>query len=100
MARPLLRKRAEREKSSKEDRRIAADEPLEVDLTVSFRFGDEPRDKVTVIDNRRVPMVGSVFDSRDALVRGFVRMLLKAGISQPKVLAELLPALKFIRRGS
>ena len=100
MARSLLRKPAERAKPSKERRKSSADEPLEVDLTVSFRFGDEPRDKVTVIDNRRVPMVGSVFDSRDTVVRGFVRMLLKAGISQPKVLSELLPALKFIRRGS
>ena len=75
------------------------DEPLEVDLTVSFRFGDEPDDKVTVIENRRVPMVGSVFDSRDAMMRGFVKLLLKAGFTQPKVLREILPSLKLIRRG-
>ncbi len=74
------------------------EEPLEVDLTVAFRFGDEPGDKVTMIDNRRIPLVGSVFDSRDALVRNFVKLLLKAGLTQPRVLGELVPALKMIRR--
>jgi hypothetical protein len=76
----------------------SGDEPLEVDLTLVFRFGDEPGDAVTVIDNRRVPMVGSVFDSRDAVMRGFVKQMLKAGLTQPKVLAEVLPALKLLRR--
>jgi hypothetical protein len=74
------------------------EEPLEVDLTLVFRFGDEPDDAVTVIDNRRVPMVGSIFDSRDAVMRGFVRHMLKAGLTQPKVLGEVLPALKLLRR--
>lgn len=74
------------------------EEPLAVDLTLVFRFGDEPNDAVTVIDNRRVPMVGSVFDSRDAVMRGFVRHMLKAGLTQPKVLGEVLPALKLLRR--
>lgn len=73
-------------------------EPLEVDLTLVFRFGDEPGDAVTVIDNRRVPMVGSIFDSRDAVMRGFVKHMVKAGLTQPKVLSEVLPALKLLRR--
>lgn len=77
-----------------------AEEPLEVDLTVTFRFGDEPRDKVTMIDDRRVPMVGSVFEQRDTMVRNFVKLLLKAGLTQPKVLGEIVPALKLIRRNN
>ncbi|MGQ0501390.1 MAG: hypothetical protein ACT4P0_02090 [Panacagrimonas sp.] len=72
--------------------------PLAVDLTVTFRFGDEPKDKVTVINNRRVPMVGSVFDSRDTVIRGFVRLLFKAAVMQPKVVSELLPAIRMLRR--
>lgn len=72
--------------------------PLEVDLTLVFRFGDEPKDAVTVIDNRRVPMVGSIFDSRDAILRGFVKNMLKAGLAQPKVLGEVMPALRLLRR--
>lgn len=86
----MLSRRAQRAKAAKE--------PLDVDLTVAFRFGDEPGDKVTVIDNKRVPMVGSVFDSRDVLVRGFVKMLLKAGLTQPKVLSEVLPAVRLLTR--
>lgn len=74
------------------------DEPLDVELTVAFRFGDEPGDKVTVIENRHIPMVGSVFDSRDALMKGFVKLLLKAGLTQPKVLSEVLPAVKLLQR--
>ena len=89
LSRPNRKTKARREKE---------EEPLEVDLTVRFRFGDEPGDTVTMIDNRRIPLVGNVFDSRDAMVRGFVKLLLKAGLTQPKVLGELVPALKMIRK--
>lgn len=84
--------------STRAKRTKHADEPLDVELTVAFRFGDAPEDKVTVIENRHVPMVGSVFESRDALVRGFVRLLLKAGLTQPKVLSEVIPAVKLLQR--
>jgi hypothetical protein len=74
--------------------------PIDVRLTVSFRFGDEPQDRVTVMNDRRVPLVGSIFDSRDAVLRGFSRLLLKAGAMQPRVAAELLPLLKLLPVGS
>jgi hypothetical protein len=79
-------------------RRGEPEEPLEIQLTVAFRFGDEPNDRVVVIDDRRIPMVDNVFDRRDAIVRNFVRLLLKASVSQPKVLQELVPALKLLSR--
>lgn len=87
-----------RKSKSNAAREKQEEEPLEVDLSLVFRFGDEPGDTVTVLDNRRVPMVGSIFDSRDAIMRGFVRHLIKAGLSQPKVLSEVVPALKLLRR--
>lgn len=74
-----------------------AAQPLVIDLTVSFCFGEAPEDRVTVIGQRRVPLVGSVFDLRDATLRRFVRLLLKAGLAQPRVLAEIVPALKLIK---
>lgn len=81
-------------------RRGEPEEPLEIELTVAFRFGDQPGDKVTVIDGRRIPMVDSVFDSRDSIVRAFVRLLAKAAVTQPQVLREIVPALKLLpRRG-
>lgn len=73
--------------------------PLDVRLTVAVRFGEEPGDRVTVMNDRRVPLVGSIFDSRDAILRGFSRVLLQAGAAQPKVAAELLPLIKLLRPG-
>lgn len=66
--------------------------PLEVDLTVAFRFGDDPGDRITPIDGRRVPMVNSVFQNRDRILRAFVGLMFKAGLSSPKVVGHLLPA--------
>jgi hypothetical protein len=71
--------------------RQAGSEPLEVDLTVRFRFGEEPEDTMTPIDQRRVPMVNSVFKNRDRILRAFVALMFKAGMSSPKVVGQLLP---------
>ena len=69
--------------ATKSDRTKSRDkEPLDVELTLSFRFGDEADDKITMIDNRRIPMVGSVFEKRDLLIRNFVKLMVKAGVSQ------------------
>lgn len=70
---------------------------VDVRLTVAFRFGDEPGDRVTVMDDRHVPLVGTLFESRDKILRGFTRLLIKAGAQQPKVARELLPLLKLLR---
>ena len=58
-------------------------EPLEVILTVKFNFGDHPRDAVTLVDEQRVPLVGSVFENRDRIAREFMRLLVKGGARQP-----------------
>lgn len=64
-------------------------EPMEVILTVKFNFGDRPRDNVTLIDERRVPLVGSVFENRDRIAREFLRLLVKAGATRPaRILAR------------
>lgn len=73
-------------------------EPLDVHLTVRYRFGDEADDEVTMMENRRIPMVGSVFEKRDVLARNFVKLLLHASTRQPKVLRELIPVARLLRR--
>lgn len=73
-------------------------EPVNVELTVRFNFGDQPEDAVTVIDRRNIPMVDSVFKSRDAILKSFVRLLVKAGLKQPKVVRELVPLARLLRR--
>ena len=65
-------------------------QPMEVVLTVKVNFGDRPSEAVTLIDERRVPLVGSVFDNRDRIAREFVRLLVKAGAKQPRVLGRML----------
>jgi hypothetical protein len=71
-------------------------EPLEVRVTLRYRFGDEPDDTVTVMDDRAVPMVNSVFKSRDLILRGLASTLFRAGMSSPRVAAELVPGLSLV----
>lgn len=58
-------------------------QPMEVILTVKFNFGDHPHDAMTLLEERRVPLVGSVFENRDRIAREFLRLLVKAGARQP-----------------
>ncbi|HZU77222.1 MAG TPA: hypothetical protein VFA70_10690 [Dehalococcoidia bacterium] len=66
-------------------------EPLDVRLSLRFRFGDAPADEVTVMDDRRVPMVGSVLENRDRILRAFAQTLVRVSLRQPKVIRELFP---------
>lgn len=75
-------------------------EPVEVRLTLRYRFGEEPDDTVTVMDDRAIPMVDSVFKYRDRIVRAFAMTLLRAGITKPKVVRELVPGLSLLRKAT
>lgn len=79
-------------------RQRRAQNPLEVRMTLRFKFGDEPQESVTVMDDRRMPMVGSVFESRDRILRSFTMLLVRTGLTQPKVARELFPALRLLAR--
>lgn len=71
-------------------------EPLDVRLTVAFRFGEEPEDRVTVMNDRSIPLVGTVFESRDRILRGFSKLLFKAAAMQPRLASELVPIFKLV----
>ncbi|MDO9451491.1 MAG: hypothetical protein Q7J29_01380 [Stagnimonas sp.] len=73
-------------------------EPLDVRLTFKINFGNAPEDAVTVMNERRVPMVNSVFDQRDRIVRTFAMSLVRVGLAQPKVVREVFPAMKLLRK--
>lgn len=64
-------------------------EPLEVILTLKLNFGDGPGDSVTLVDERRVPLVGSVFDNRDRIAREFLRLVGRATARQPRLLRRI-----------
>lgn len=65
-------------------------QPMDVILTLKVNFGDRPADAVTLVDERRIPLVGSVFENRDRIAREFLSLLMKAGARQPRVLRRLL----------
>lgn len=79
-------------------RRRKPEEPLEVRVSLRFVFGDGPGESVRMIDDRRVPLVGSVFEHRDRILRSFAMLMLRAGVAQPKVIAEIFPAFRVFSR--
>ena len=85
-------------KAAPEKRRRRAKEALEVRLSVKVNFGETPADAVTVMDDRAVPMVNSVFDNRDRILRLFAMTLVRVGLSQPGVVRELFPAARLLRK--
>lgn len=87
-------------RQNKTPKRRRAREPVEVDLTVCFKFGEQPEDRVTVLDRQRIPMVNSVFESRDRILRAFAGLLIKTGLQQPAVAADLFPIARLLRRKS
>lgn len=77
-------------------RRRRAREPLDVQLTVDVIFGDAPDERLRMIDKRNIPMVNSVFEARDTILRQFALLTLRAGVAQPRVFAELVPLVKLL----
>ena len=63
--------------------------PLDVILTLKVNLGDQPGDAITLLEEQRVPLVGSVFENRDRIAREFVSLLVKVG-AQPRALRKLL----------
>lgn len=77
-------------------RRARHPSPLEVRLSLKVNFGVEPGESVILMNERRIPMVNSVFENRDRILRSFVMLLMRASMTQPKVVRELVPALKLV----
>lgn len=68
-------------------------EPLEVDLTVVVRFGEAEEDRVVLMEERRLAMIGSIFRYRDRIARFLVTGLVRAAMLQPKVARRVLPGI-------
>lgn len=84
--------------ASAKSRERAPKAPLEVRLSLKVRFGEGVDESVTLMDERRVPMVNSVFDNRDRILRSFTMLLLRASMTQPKVVREVFPALRLFNK--
>lgn len=84
--------------AERRQRRKREQEPLDIGLTLKFKFGEDADDAVTVMNDRRIPMVDGVFKNRDRIIKSFVSLLVKTGLSQPKVAREIFPALRLVNR--
>lgn len=71
--------------------------PLDVRLTVRVRFGDGGDETVTMMDDRSIPMVDSVFAYRDRILKGMTRLLYTAATLQPRLARELKPLVGRLR---
>lgn len=66
-------------------------EPLAVNVTLIVRTGSEPENQITILDDRKIPMVGSVFEYRNRIRRFFVSSLLRVAATSPAVYREIAP---------
>ncbi len=66
--------------------------PLNIRLSMRVRFGAAPDEQVTVVNDRRLKLVGSAFQYRDRAINFLVYEVLRAGARQPKVYGGLAPA--------
>ena len=66
--------------------------PLDIRLTMRVRFGEAPNEQVTVVNDRRLKLIGSAFQYRDRAINFLVYEVLRAGARQPKVYGGLAPA--------
>lgn len=69
-------------------------------MTVVVRFGEEEEDRVVLMENRRLSMVGSIFRYRDRIARFMVTGLLRAAMLQPRVARKVLPGWRRLRGGT
>lgn len=74
-------------------------DPLEVNLSLVIRTGPDPVDQFTIMNNRKIPMVGSVFEYRNRIQRFVIRALLKVASSSPAVYREVAPGLVALMAG-
>lgn len=72
--------------------------PEPVDLRLSFvvRTGDEDEDVVTILDEKELKMVGSVFQYRDKAARFLAMSLVKVAATNRKVFRQVVPGLRGI----
>jgi hypothetical protein len=83
---------------SKGERRRREKEPLDIRLTMRVKFGEDPDDVVTVVDNRRLKLAGSAFQYRDRAIRFLVYNVLRAGAQRPKIYGRFGPTLSRMTR--
>ncbi|MDT0616963.1 hypothetical protein RM531_00605 [Salinisphaera sp. P385] len=75
------------------ERRGRRRKPLRVEVSLVVRTGPEPEDRLTILDDAPVPMVGSVFEYRNRIVRFFAATLVQVAMRSPAFYREIAPGL-------
>ena len=79
-------------------RRLKEREPLDVRLSFVVRTGDDPGDTLTVLDEKEIKMVDSVFKYREKSQRFLAITLVRVAATNKKVMQEIVPALRLLNR--
>lgn len=78
-------------------RKIHPDEPLEIFVSFAVRTGAEPDQHHQILDHQRIPMVGTVFDNRDRIMRYVAMNIIKVAALQTELARSLTPVLRHLR---
>lgn len=73
-------------------------EPVDLRLSFVVRTGDDPEDSLTVLDEKEIKMVDSVFKYRDKSQRFLALTLVRVAATNKKVMQEIVPALRLLNR--
>jgi hypothetical protein len=72
--------------------------PVDIRLTMRVKFGKTTDDVITVVDNRRLKLIGSAFQYRDRAISFVVYQILRAGSRRPRVYGRFAPAASGLKR--
>jgi hypothetical protein len=86
-------------RQDKASRRRRRREPLQVHLSMVVRTGPDPEDQLTLLNNRKLYMLGSVFEYRARMQRFLVAGLLRVATTSPRVYREIAPGLSAMLDG-
>lgn len=64
-------------------------EKLDLRLSFSIRYGDEPDEQVVFMEDREMKMVGSLFQYRDKTMNFLSKALVRVALMQPKIAASV-----------
>lgn len=87
--------KANQKKNRRQSRRA---EPLKIEMTVVVNVGDEPHDRIVLMNDRELKLVGSIFRYRNQIQRYVINGLLRVAVASPTALREFLPGLALLRR--
>ncbi len=73
-------------------------ERLDIRMSFTVRYGEEPEDELVVMRERPLKLVGNVFRYRDKIMQGLATTLVRVALIQPKIARRVVGASRSVRR--